>query len=736
MSNRSSSRSKGGDAEAFRVTIPADLRPTIQTIRETTERQHSDEEIYSVLQDCSMDPNETAQKLLYLDTFHEVKKKRDRKKEGQGIRGGRGNYYSSYTPSVAGGGKNAASRRENGLIEGGSVLRKMKNIQVTHVTKASTAVSNVSSSLSNGSFSHGHGNELSVDGVVPEAKDNTTIAAKKLETAPLLPTPTFASLIIDHQEKFSLSSNHLPTSVSQASVSGAHSLASDPVLASPVPQNPAAVGTIMCEVGSQHKAADLKLIKGNKNVSLDLESSKSEKGASSTSDAVHKNEDESQSEVVKIKLSEPLQSSSLSTQDSSLAINSSDNDSQALQESVIISEETVKANSQLHPESAVFDGQHVTFPIHFKVSKEVKNGLTFGSFDTCFGSVAKDVNGTGVEINSMPAAESSSASDEMAREPSPRSRSISPTIQGETLDHPQSMPFVDNVLPTVGNILTGTNLKDELEQEMLLLPEGQEKPPVQSVPNYGLGLMFPPAVSQSIQMEGPETQAHDASLDINFANGVSVTPSSSPSPSAPSSIAAPQPVHLFRQTYPNFFPYGQYLPPYYVPPMHQFLSPNGLLQQPSSGNPAHMGIAASYGSYGSSPVGFNPIAAVTPGKSTNNEELTASQLKDNQIYTTRPQTEGSGVWIPTAGHDLSNMQINPLYNLALQGQHIAFAPAQTGPNAFPGIYQPAQTLATPAIVNPLLQQSQAVAAAVETMALPSGAYQQPQVAQLNWNPSY
>lgn len=82
--------------------------------------------------------------------------------------------------------------------------------------------------------------------------------------------------------------------------------------------------------------------------------------------------------------------------------------------------ETVKANSQLHPESAVFDGQHVTFPIHFKVSKEVKNGLTFGSFDTCFGSVAKDVNGTGVEINSMPAAESSSASDEMAREPSPR----------------------------------------------------------------------------------------------------------------------------------------------------------------------------------------------------------------------------------------------------------------------------------------------------------------------------
>lgn len=105
-----------------------------------------------------------------------------------------------------------------------------------------------------------------------------------------------------------------------------------------------------------------------------------------------------------------------------------------------------------------------------------------------------------------------------------------------------------------------------------------------------------------------------------------------------------------------------------MPPVHQFLSPNGLPQQPSTGNvylssvaasaaatapgvkfplsqfkpgsnagnPAHMGIAAGYGSYGSSSVGFNHITAAAPGKSTNNEDLTSSQLKDDQIYTTRP----------------------------------------------------------------------------------------------------
>lgn len=77
---------------------------------------------------------------------------------------------------------------------------------------------------------------------------------------------------------------------------------------------------------------------------------------------------------------------------------------------------------------------------------------------------------------------------------------------------------MDNVPPTAGNIPSGTDLKhDELKQEMPLLPEGQEKPPVQSVSNYALGFMFSSAVSQPIQVEAPETQARDVSLISNFA---------------------------------------------------------------------------------------------------------------------------------------------------------------------------------------------------------------------------
>lgn len=58
--------SGGGGGGSSRVPIPNNVRKIIQDIREITGKQHTDDEIYAVLRECSMDPNETAQKLLYL----------------------------------------------------------------------------------------------------------------------------------------------------------------------------------------------------------------------------------------------------------------------------------------------------------------------------------------------------------------------------------------------------------------------------------------------------------------------------------------------------------------------------------------------------------------------------------------------------------------------------------------------------------------------------------------------
>ncbi|KAI4364116.1 hypothetical protein MLD38_020250 [Melastoma candidum] len=123
----------GGGAGSSRVAIPNNLRKTIQHIKEITTCQ-SEEEIYAMLKECSMDPNETTQKLLFQDTFHEVKRRRDRKKEnppketpeprrqlgppGRGGRGGRSNYLPRNFQSDAGDGRDAGAGKENGSISG------------------------------------------------------------------------------------------------------------------------------------------------------------------------------------------------------------------------------------------------------------------------------------------------------------------------------------------------------------------------------------------------------------------------------------------------------------------------------------------------------------------------------------------------------------------------------------------------------------------------------------------
>lgn len=54
------------DGGSSRVSIPPHLRETLQSIREITGKQHSDEDIYAVYKESLNDPFETAQKLRFL----------------------------------------------------------------------------------------------------------------------------------------------------------------------------------------------------------------------------------------------------------------------------------------------------------------------------------------------------------------------------------------------------------------------------------------------------------------------------------------------------------------------------------------------------------------------------------------------------------------------------------------------------------------------------------------------
>ncbi|XP_060186953.1 GBF-interacting protein 1-like isoform X3 [Lycium barbarum] len=236
-----------------------------------------------------------------------------------------------------------------------------------------------------------------------------------------------------------------------------------------------------------------------------------------------------------------------------------------------------------------------------------------------------------------------------------------------------------------------------------------------------------------------------------------------------SSISVPQqPVPVFRQATgmhlphypPNYIPYGHYFSPLYVPPtaIHQLLSNGAFSQQPQAGggyppppsaaaryslsqyrpganvgNSAHMGVPGTYAPYGSSPVNYNPSSATTTGNPNPNEDLSASQFQESNVYVSGQQSESSGVWINAHNRDLSSLQASSFYNLP-QGQ-VALTPTQPGHGTFASVYHPAQPV-TASSVHPLLQQSQTIAGPVDMVGPTANVYQRPQHSQMNWPNSY
>ncbi|KAK7255677.1 hypothetical protein RIF29_29094 [Crotalaria pallida] len=82
MVTGSGSRMEGGGVSGGTQLLSDGVRKTIESIKEIV-GNHSDADIYVALKETNMDPNETTQKLLNQDPFHEVKRRRDRKKETQ-----------------------------------------------------------------------------------------------------------------------------------------------------------------------------------------------------------------------------------------------------------------------------------------------------------------------------------------------------------------------------------------------------------------------------------------------------------------------------------------------------------------------------------------------------------------------------------------------------------------------------------------------------------------------------
>ncbi|XP_054818609.1 GBF-interacting protein 1-like isoform X2 [Prosopis cineraria] len=649
---RSDIKTMSGGGGSVRVPIPSNVRKIIQDIREITGKQHSDDEIYAVLKECSMDPNETAQKLLYLDTFHEVRRRRDRKKEGlssrasmdskpkqggQG-RGGRGASAGySFNFSDGNGARNAANRKEigvNHIVERSHApstqlaSQKTKSNGASHSTRVS-AVAPSPANQSNGSASHGLAGQLLVGSVngSPSLNDtgkheNAQPHAVVAAVSPL--NHTFKSVTRIDQGKSISSSDQLPDSA--PSVPIVHS-SSDFLLASHILPNPAVDVANDREVGNQQLADGLIHVNGNK-VALhevgELPASESERSGSLNSKNNKKIPNKS-NEAEENQLSGAAQSSP-SYNDS---MRTSSRGSQAPPE-VSTSEVCMQSSDELR--------QHVivTFPNHFQVPDALKSGLIFGSFDSDFDK--REMFGrTGGDNNSSNALHSPQASDKTATS---SNQSASSTAPADDPDYTHSSSYlIEKPLVSEVNTVSGAELKaDQPKQEVLLAPVGTPIPTIMNGQSYGLNFMSTMLATPQVQLKGAEPQGQETTRLPNYvsANSHSVSsPSPSPTPPLHSSLpTAPQSISFFRPPYPpNFFPYGPYYPPIYVSPIHQYLNHNGFPQQPSTGNiyvpaaaagvkfplqqlkvgsnagnTAHIGISP--GSFISPPVGYAPNQTV------------------------------------------------------------------------------------------------------------------------------
>ncbi|KAL2475978.1 GBF-interacting protein 1-like [Abeliophyllum distichum] len=791
-----------------RVSIPNNLKKTIQDIKEIAGK-HSDEDIYAMLKECSMDPNETAQKLLYLDTFHEVKSKRDRRKvavnsrayddhrrtpgmQRRGNRGGRENYSSSNSDG-AGGGRQVKAGQENGYnsrTERASKSyvpgpHKTENNESSILTNYSTSSANSSASVFNGNFCDKSTSQLSMCSIGDTIKDTSsaennksgkmsflqTVAVKQIPNINPGPTPTptptsfsaAATRARFEDGKPKSTSSHLGNSMRSTSISGLYSSASDTLLVPLVnPRNSGGMGAIKPDTGKQQIAAQVSINPpANNRMSAGQMVTKA-LAVSGSADSTSNTQPRGSQGVDKSQLAEPplMASSTNHNVSPACSTNQETPPVQGINYPVKDNSASEKATSEIDTELHklhISAHRSVIFPNNLQVPEAFKNGLTFGSLNVPLGQINMEPKLVDIAFaTNVEAAKESSVIDQPASSTAGRD---------DNPDCPQSPPHVsDNLTQSQDNVSSGAALRyDQAKQELHQPVGGSQNPLIPSMTDYSLSLVPPVLEPHLVQAEGLELQGGKSLVPSTTGSAPSVT---QPAGIGQNSIAvSPQLFPFLRQPYPpNYIPYSPYFSQLYMTPpnAHQFLGNSGFPQQPSTGNiympptaaaagvkfpvPSlckpgsvvgnltHFGIPSGYGSYGASGVSYSP--SVATGNSANNNDIVGPDLKEKTIYSTNTikQNEDSHAWTSAPGRDMTTLQANVFYNLP-QGQHSVFPPSHVGHGTFPGIYHPTQTISAPSTLQSLPQQSQAVAG-------PLGAYpqprlqpqQQPQHAQMNWNP--
>ncbi|KAL9224903.1 hypothetical protein vseg_000884 [Gypsophila vaccaria] len=755
-----------------RGSIPNNVRKTIQNIKEIA-KNHNEDDIYAMLKDCSMDPNETVQRLLHLDTFHQVKSKRGKRNEvvksrpgedsrwkpghhARGIRRGRGNMSSQRNSSDAGGRRINSNWKENGVVETkerdfrnppAPVSKELNGDHPQHVEKVLSVSANGQLKMPNGNLGNGHDSKPSgienyrlKENTGPGSGSSSTIIPKaRAEIEPSASDPVLmpsevtrippAGGVIQREERIERipteASPHVPfndgldktkvLSDSHPNLSDPHNLgrypASTPVLEKEA-NKPAHV---------KHTNGSIELLSAEKSHAPNIMSADTPISTQDVGPLA--GVEEAASKLAKLKF---------------------------------------------------FDGQNVIIPDHIQVPDAVKNVLSFGSINASFGVKANYIpNGIVKNSHSI----MGEAPDEAyANSSSGVEDTVDPAVQAEHREFQNLQSHSPDENHPIDTQVSSCSNNDDQLKEHNLPAMGPPFPVVQTTPGYSFGFMPPRLANTLVQPEGFESQAHVSSSMSGGSPAVS-TPSVTPPLTQSNGVGqaslamSQQQISLFRQPYPpNFFPYGHYYSPFYLPPnMHQYYShstfppplptsnvfvpppstaaatkttPAHYKPQTNAGNQAPNGMPSGYGVYSSSQAGYSHNTMATSGNPSMSADLLPTASKDNYAYSGQ-QNEGSAVWLTAAGRDTSGFPLNSFLNFPPQGHQLISPQSGHGPFA---VYHTLQPIPSPAPGHPLLQQSQPLIGHVESVGPPSNAYQQSQrqhqsqpqpqpqpQPQLNWN---
>ncbi|KAK1315684.1 hypothetical protein QJS10_CPA05g02002 [Acorus calamus] len=530
----------GGGGGGFRVSIPGNVRKTIQNIREIT-GNHSDDEIYAMLRECSMDPNETAQKLLLQDPFHEVKRKHHRKKEnpsskepvdsrwtsdmqGRGGRGGRGNYSSRY---VSRGEKGANVGKENGGNQSADKSITSPAVPALAAEDKSEQSSSVTG-IPNGPMNvarlgpaRGHRFQVSSGSSISTAPDSVKISSTSVAGADDRHNPQI--------------SDQLTASVNPSAVTSA----SDPIRREMGSKKTGVESATKKAVSHEAVESDFassmhgkipsksQVVEGNHlTVASQVSPTSSHAGNSvirpssnynSRSQLIGSQKAVGPSKEWKPKSTNPMSSqASGTTSTSDIAPITPEAIPQSLPtSSAVISDETASKLQEKLEVLHLSERQHVIIPSHLQVPEAERSGLSFGSFVSSFDvstSIANGpiANGPDSEKCSSPLSESSQEIEETVEESSSSSQNVPATIQiQDYTDNQQSPTHMPQSLSSgEANASSSIPAAPEYDQSKpeIVVSSGQQYSVVQTTIHPGIGLVPPTLGSQLSPFDSSEPQ--------------------------------------------------------------------------------------------------------------------------------------------------------------------------------------------------------------------------------------